>query len=268
MPKLGLQISPLGLDVEAALVVRHDDSVDSDFKFIYAETPKLIFGGIKGFETLNGTVFPGMRMKVRDLANGKVILAAEDVYAQNHEGFNMPNLQLVSHFTTAYPIQSEGLYQLDVEIWDKRGLGRLEAQLVFQVLKDPLIEWQAQGGISAKEIYFYSQERNLVVLNGRMQRFEHFYLFLGDLQGFETDEQGLAHAGVGVYLEDRNGRVVLDIPDLIGDQAFAPEELSNRLSPCICLEGPDIQSPVTWQVKVWDKLAQGEIYLRCVLELD
>ena len=224
--------------------------------FIYGEKFYLNFNNMEGFRKEEGFVFPGLQLLVLG-TNGDTIMLENDLYANNSNGFDISPLLLQTNLTVADPMHSNGNYKLLVQIWDKKGEGTFLANMDFEVTPNTQIKIE-NNNISYREIYLFSQERNICITDNEAKFNENIYLIFEGLEGFKT-EAGIVSIGLSLKCKDSEGTLILDEDDLIGDAEMEASELRERLAPNFIFSGSDIKNPVTCEVIIWDKKSNHSI---------
>jgi len=233
--------------------------------FIYGETFYVNFDGMEGFERVDGSVFPDMRLTIVS-EHGDTVLHLDDLYAGYKEGIDLSPLQLYAEVTVANPVFSGETYALYVDIQDKRGTGSYAATLDFAVHRDDKIQLNGKQ-LSSREIYLFSQQRGLTITNGIAGFDENIYLLFEGLEGF-TVNGGQLNMGLSMVVKDADENVILDEADLFGDSPLNYEDVHLQVASNFILTGSQVANPVSLTVRIWDKGSSAWIsaYTEIVVE--
>ena len=218
--------------------------------FIYGETFYVNFDGMEGFERVGESVYPDMQLTIVS-EHGDTALHLDDLYAAYEDGIDFSPLQLYSEVTVANPVHSGVRYTLHVDIQDKRGKGVYAATLDFTVVRDDKIQLSGKQ-LSAREIYLFSQQRDLTITNGQAGFDENIYLLFEGLEGFAVNA-GQVQLGLSMMVKDADGNVVLDEADLFGESSLNYDDVHLQLASNFILTGSQVANPVSLAVRIWDK---------------
>jgi len=264
-------------DLQSGLITRGDglscedvylsdgENIIKQSAFIYGETFYVNFDGMEGFERVDGSVFPDMRLTIVS-EHGDTVLHLDDLYAGYKEGIDLSPLQLYAEVTVANPVFSGETYALYVDIQDKRGTGSYAATLDFAVHRDDKIQLNGKQ-LSSREIYLFSQQRGLTITNGIAGFDENIYLLFEGLEGF-TVNGGQLNMGLSMVVKDADENVILDEADLFGDSPLNYEDVHLQVASNFILTGSQVANPVSLTVRIWDKGSSAWIsaYTEIVVE--
>ncbi|MBT8273921.1 MAG: hypothetical protein KJO77_08945 [Bacteroidia bacterium] len=260
----GLKGSGNGLSCDAIYLTSNDTKLNTS-SFIYGEVFKVNFENISGFNKEENFAFPGMKFLITSEA-GDTLMHNTDLYENNAKGFDLSPLLLLTEITTGAPLNSGGNYNLQVQIWDKKGEGTYSSELDFEVIPNPKIAIESDE-ISYEEIYLYSDLRKTVLPNNSAKYGEEIYLLLEGLDGFK-DDNGLSYIGVRMKATDANNNIIINEADLIGDSPINSSDLQSQLAPNFIFQETDIKSPIACEVYVWDKRGEHTIEVNFSLTLE
>ncbi len=224
--------------------------------FIYGETFNVNFDGMEGFKQEGEGVFPDMQLLVVG-EKGDTALYLTDLYAAYGQGIDLSPLKLYTEVTVADPMHSTGTYTLFVNIADKKGDGTLNSSLEFTVVRDEKIKVESKLA-SFREIYLFSQQRDLTISNGMAGFDENIYLLFEGLDGFVVSD-GQVKLGLSLEVMDADGNVILDESDLFGEASMSYEEVHAQVAPNFILTGSQIANPIQCTVRIWDKGSEAWI---------
>ena len=230
--------------------------------FIYGETFNVNFDGMEGFKQEGENVFPDMQLLIVG-EQGDTAMYLTDLYAAYKEGISLSPLKLYTEVTVADPMHSKGTYTLYVNIADKRGDGTLNSSLEFTVVRDEKIKVESKQ-LDFREIYLFSQQRDLTITNGIAGFDENIFLLFEGLEGFAVS-RGQVTLGLSLEVKDSEGKVILDESDLFGDASMSYEDVHAQVAPNFILTGSQIANPIQCTVRIWDK--GSEAWIRASTEL-
>ena len=177
----GIMTKPEGLSCDDVWISIDEEKTDR-ITFIYGETFYLNFNNMEGFNKVDGTVFPGMMIKVTD-EKGDTIIQTEDVYADSVNGINLSPLLIKTNFNVVQPVHSNHRYTLLVKIWDKLSKGTFMTEMPFSVIMNERINIETNY-ITYDEIYLFSFDRDKAITDGSIFFNETVYLVFEGLSGF------------------------------------------------------------------------------------
>lgn len=261
----GLTTKGDGLSCQQVFLSDGDEKINRN-TFTYGEKFFVHFDDITGFTEIEEFVFPGMQMIVTDAA-GEIVMNREDLYASaSSEGFSISPLMLQASLTVAAPIHSNQNYTLQLNIWDKKGKGTFTAKLDFSVAPNNKIAIESHG-VSYDEIYLFSQNTNLTIIDNKASINETVYIIFEGLDGFVA-EDGKVYAGLSIKATDAGGEILIDEADLLGDSGMALADLKSQLAPNVVFSDPSIKTPVACEVQLWDKKSENRITASLNLEIN
>jgi len=250
----GLSCDKVYLSVGEDIIIRN--------AFIYGETFNVNFDGMEGFKQEGENVFPDMQLLILG-EKGDTAMYLTDLYAAYREGISLSPLKLYTEVTVADPMHSKGTYTLYVNIADKRGDGTLNSSLEFTVVRDEKIKVESKQ-LDFREIYLFSQQRDLTITNGMAGFNENIYLLFEGLEGF-TVSNGQVALGLSLEVKDADGNKILDESDLFGEASMSYEDVHAQVAPNFILTGSQIANPIQCTIRIWDK--ESEAWISASTEL-
>lgn len=263
----GLSTAGDGLSCEDVSILS-DDNVVRRSTFTFGEVITFKFKDIEGFNEENGTVFPGMSILIRDSENN-VVLQNEDVYANNSEGINYSPLVLHAEATLARPIHSGKQYNLLIKIWDKKGDGKLSAEMSFDVKPNDKIS-VSKNNCNYDEVYLFSENNDRVITDNSIRFGENVFLIFEGVKEF-VEETEKIYPGLSLIIRDYKGEVILSNQDLFGEYEQTGIEASDfrdRVSANFWFNGSEANNPLSLEAKLWDKKSDKFISVRTSLNLN
>ncbi|MGB4293999.1 MAG: hypothetical protein WBJ37_14100 [Bacteroidales bacterium] len=111
---------------EAYVYSEEDDRVITDNIINFGKNIHIVIEGIKGFNEIDGTVFPGLSFKATDSENN-IVLASEDLFAKYTEsGTDAASLaRRVSPWFSIPETDIKNPLHCEVIVWDKKGSARV-----------------------------------------------------------------------------------------------------------------------------------------------
>lgn len=263
----GLSTSGDGLSSDTVSVLVENQKANSS-SFPFGSEVSVEFKHIEGFNSENGNVFPGMSIFVVG-EDKDTLLKETDVYNEySSSGINIPNPTLYADLTLARPIHSKKRYNLFINIWDKKGDGKLSAEMNFEVIpNDKLII--EKNNCEFDEVYLYS-EKNKKVINDNVIHFgDNIYLIFEGVRGFnETD--GKIFCGLSLEVRDSKNETLLFYEDLFKDYdraGLSTQDFKDRVSANFWFNGSEANNPLSLNAKLWDKSGGGYIIAQTKLTL-
>lgn len=235
--------------------------------FIYGEVFYLNLNDVKGFTKENGNVFPGMEMNIAN-QKGDTVFQTVDLYSGYTEGMNYSPLLLTADLTIAAPIKSKDNYTQIVKVWDKKGKGRFISKFDFKVVENDKIMVESSG-VSHDEIYIFSQGKNTVITDGKIEPDDNIYIIAEGLKGFK-EENGLVYPGLSLQATDSGNNQVFNYDDLFTDYDSTGVGLSDfatRISSHFKITG-SVGNPMHCRMRVWDKRSDAWITITTDLSLN
>jgi hypothetical protein len=236
--------------------------------FIYGEVFYLNLNDVKGFTKENGNVFPGMEMNIVN-QKGDTVFQTVDLYSGYREGMNYSPLLLTADLTIAAPIKSKDNYIQIVNVWDKKGKGKFISKFDFKVVENDKIMVESSG-VSHDEIYIFSQGKNTVITDGRIEPDDNIYIISEGLKGFK-DENGLVYPGLSLEATDSGNNQVFNYDDLFTDYTgtgVGVSDFATRVSSHFKIAGGSVSNPLHCRMTVWDKKSDARITITTDLSLN
>jgi len=259
----GLTARGDGLSCENVYLSDGEQEINRN-SFTYGEKVYVNFENIEGFKKEGENVFPGLRLCVIN-HQGDTVMIYSDLYADYHDGISISPLLLQSNLTVADPIHSGNEYTLYIDIWDKNGEGTFKATLDFDVIPDEQIIIE-KNNISYDEVYLFTMEGNNVIIDDEVNYNENIYLIFEGLDGFQ-EEGGKLFLGLSIKIWDKDGEIIMNEEDLIGDEEMEPFQIKEQLAPNFIIRDTSISSPVSCEIVVWDKRSNSNIRATVKLNL-
>lgn len=262
----GLSTTGEGLSCKDVSILS-DDNVVRRSTFTFGEVITFKFKNIEGFNEENGTVFPGMSILIRDSENN-IVLQNDDVYANYSEGINYSPLVLYAEATLAKPIYSGKQYNLLIKIWDKKGDGKLSAEMSFDVKPNDKIS-VSKGNCNYDEVYLFSEKNDKVITDNSIQFGENVFLIFEGVKEF-VEEAEKIYPGLSLFIRDNKGEIILRNEDLFNEYEQTGIEASDfrdRVSANFWFNGSEANNPLSLEAKLWDRKSDKFIYAKTSLNL-
>ncbi len=234
--------------------------------FVYGETFVVNFNKIEGFVKENESVFPDMSLVVLS-TEGDTMLFADDLYGNYPDGIKLDPLLLTSEVTVAAPMRSGKEYKLIVSIEDNKGDGIFSAELGFKVVSSDKILTESTG-VGYDEIYLFSKDRGMVVVDNKIGIDETTYFVFEGLTGFK-EAGGMVYPGLSLKGTDKGGKLVLDFSDLFAEYSetgLPVTDFNKRVLSNFTLTGTELMNPLHCEILIWDK--KGESKIKSVTDLE
>jgi len=227
--------------------------------FIYGETFTFNFSDVTGFKKENGNVFPSMIMNVINVS-GDTLMKTGDLISNYPDGMNFSPLLLTADLTVASPIKSEGNYTAIINIRDRKGDGTLSSKFDFTVKKSDRIVIEPSK-VAYDEIYIYSQGKDKVITDNRINFNDNVYIIIVGLKGF-AETNGMVFPGLSIKASDSANNIVLESDDLFTDysnKGIGSINLAERVSAHFSIPGTQFNNPLHCELTVWDKKSDARI---------
>jgi hypothetical protein len=224
-----------GLICEEVSISSDDDLIRSN-TFTFGEVVNFKFKNIEGFNEVDGKIFPVMSIIIRD--DKKTVLQTDDVYSDYSEKINSSNIVLNAEITLAKPIYSGKKYNLLIRIWDKKGDGKLSAEMNFEVKSNDKIS-VTKNNCNYDEIYLYSEKKNKVITDNIIASGENVSLIFEGVKNFSEDSDKV-YPGLSLIITDSKDDTILRSEDLFNEYAqtgIDASEFKNRLSADFWISG-------------------------------
>lgn len=237
------------------------ESISKSSTYQYGTPISIKFSDIMGFESVNGRVFPGMKITVTNSA-GESVFSMKDMYAEEKNGFpESADLDLTANLTLANPIFSGEEYVITVMIWDKKADGKFTAKYPISVeANENLVIESNSGTLAMDEVYLWSEGSKQTIIDNVLTAGDKVYLiFDGMLPNF-TEDEGVISPGMSIYVTDVDGKTVEMAGDLFGEYdetGMTAEDIGEKLS--ISFVVPEVsRGPIHVTVEIWDKFVPEE----------
>jgi len=261
----GIMTKAEGLTCDDVWISVDEEKTDR-ITFLYGETFNLNFNNIKGFNKVNGIVFPGMLLKVID-EKGDTIIKTEDVFADSVHDINLSPLTIKANLDVAKPIHSNYRYNLSVKIWDKKGEGILLAEAPFSVIQNDRINIETNY-ITYDEIFLISVDRDKVITDGSINFNEIVYLVFEGLTGFYEDN-GKVFPGSKLQVADYSNTPIMYYEDLFyfyTKTGINSDDFKSQTFLKLTFAEGKVTNPILCEATIFDKKRDGA-YIKVTTEL-
>jgi hypothetical protein len=248
----GVIVKPEGLSCDDVWLSVNEERTDR-ITFIYGETFYLNFNNVEGFNKVDGTVFPGMLLKVTD-EKGDTIIQTDDIYADSVNGINLSPLLIKTNFNVVKPVYSNHKYTLFIKIWDKLGEGTFITETPFNVIENERISID-KNYISYTEIYLYSVDRNKVITDGIIAFNETVHLVFEGLSGF-YENNGKVFPGAKVQANDNSDNPIMyfdDLFDAYTTTGISSDDFKARIYVKMKFTEGKVDNPIHCEATIFDK---------------
>lgn len=228
-------------------------------EFVFGEKINFIFNNITGMTNLNGKTYPGLSMCI--VKNDKdTVYFNPNLISSLIDGTTFSPLQLQANFTTALPSQNNEKYRVYINIWDKKGTGKLSYELPFIIKHNDLLDIN-NNGIEYSNIYFWNETLKYSVVDNNLNAEHIFFLIFNDIEGLELINN-MVYPILSLSLKDKNGNIVLANPNLLGDfdeEGINPKDLKNQVTAKITFTKGKHNNPYLLNVQLKDKNSSKKI---------
>jgi hypothetical protein len=235
--------------------------------FYYGELFSLNFINMAGFNKVDGSVFPGISLKVTN-EGGDTIFKDEDIYADSVNGINISPVLLKIDYTVEKPVHSNYKYTLHIKIRDKLGEGIFITNTPFNVIENDRISIEKKY-IDYGEIYLFSANRNKVITDGEIVFNEIVYLVFEGLSGF-YERNGRVYPGSAVRAVDNLNAPVMYFDDLFksyNTTGVNSTEFKQRIYVKMSFTGFAAENPVHCEAVIFDK-KRNEAYIKVATDVN
>lgn len=236
--------------------------------FIYGEIFYLNFNDIKGFASLSGKVFPGLRLTIVNQAED-TIMKYDDLYSGYKDGLDYSPLLLSTNITLASPIRSNSDYTLYSKIWDKKGSGTFNSKFDFKVVGNDQITREGLG-VAYNEIYLFSEDDKKVITDNKAKANDNIHIIVEGLTGFK-EENKLLFPGLSLKITDAGKNSILDYKDLFLDYSetgVSVTDFFTRVSSHFKVSEGKINNPLECEMVIWDKKGNARLKIRTNIIMD
>jgi len=248
------------------LTVDGNPSIGADFQF--AQDFYLVLGKVEGFKIKNGNAFPGMRVLVIS-ESGDTVMLRKDLYQLDTDGINYDSLDLKAGISITSEYSSGNSYTIIVDVWDKKGSGRLTSQMNFNVVRNEHFDISVTN-VEYREVIIASPDDGNVLLDNKIRLGEQLLIVFEGITGFKEID-GLIFADLNLKATDATGKIILDRAEIFAEHAetgFPPSTLEGQVNDIFSFTDPEIQSPIDFEATVWDRKSDAKIVAKIQLELE
>jgi hypothetical protein len=230
--------------------------------FIYGQTFYTNFKGISGFEIEEGDYFPEMEVFV--------ISKAGDTVLQNTSlmgGLGQPEDVPVLHgsLILANPILSGTSYTAKYKLYDTKGTGAYFSEMDFEVIPDPAIIVK-ENGLQAAEVYLFDRVKGKVITDGKVTFGETVSMDFQLLEGYKSKNDKI-NLGMEVNVTDATGSVITKVEDALINSNYDALREDDVIQATLKLTKGTKTNPITWQVRLWDKNSDAEVFAKAIIEV-
>lgn len=254
----GLSTSGDGLSCEEVTILSGGQTIQRS-SFIFGEEITIQFQNIDGFKVENGK-FSVMSIVISDI-NKNIVLKEDDAYKDYSEGISLNPVTLRSELTLARPMKSGQSYNLVINIRDKKGEGKLSAELDFEVKPNEKIKASTHNcGID--ELYLFSDNNKKAITDNVITFGDNIHLIFEGVKEF-SEKDNKIFPGLSLEIKDGKNEEILFYEDLFKEfesSGIDAESFKDRVSANFWFKGAEANNPLTLEAKLWDKLS-GDKYI-------
>jgi hypothetical protein len=262
--KTGAYSKGNGIGIEEILIEINGKEENRN-EFVFGEEINIIFRNVSGLKSLNKKTFPGISMYI--IKNEKDTVLSHPNLLKN--GTDLSPLELRANFTTALPYRNNEKYELKIEIWDKKGNGKFNYELPFEIKKNNLLEVKNKG-VQYSNIYLWNETLKQTVFDNNISSKHQFILILNEIEGLKLTN-GKVFPIFSIDLQDKNGNKLLSNPNLLSDyekEGVNPKDLKSQLFAKLNFTNGKINNPCKLVAKLKDRNSLKEINISSELNIN
>ena len=235
------------------VVIEINGKAENRNEFVFGEKVKFIFNDINGLTSSNGKTYPGLSMYI--VKNEKdTILSNPNLLKSLNDGTDLSPLQLQAGFRTLFPNQNNEKYKAHVEIWDKKGDGKLNYELPFTIKENNLLNISSNG-IEYSNIYLWNSTLNQPIIDNNINSEHSFIMIFNGVEGFKLKNNNVFPI-LSIELIDNIGNKIFSNPNLLSEyeNGISPIDFKGRLTtPEFAFRKGKINNPLKLNVNFKDK---------------
>lgn len=256
----GLSCSDISIQV--------NEKDDNRNEYIYGEKVNFTFNDIKGFNKINGKVFPGLSLVIID--NKKdTVMSFLDLLEEYNDGTKLSPLLLRAHFIGVLPYENREKYTVHIKIWDKKGKGTFSYEMPFTVKKNKLLKIGAKG-LKYSTIYLWNNTTKLVVTDKYIDLKNEYNLIIEGISGLENIEN-MVYPVLPIEIRDRNGKEILSNSNILEEYRMSgvdtTELLEGQIPVTITFTPGTVNNPCRLKASVFDQNSNKRIDIEAEIEL-
>tara|TARA_R110002033_G_scaffold171082_1_gene215794 strand:- start:48 stop:923 length:876 start_codon:yes stop_codon:yes gene_type:complete len=262
--KTGAYSKGNGIGIEEILIEINGEAENRN-EFVFGEEINIIFRNVNGLKSSDKKTFPGISMYI--IKNKKDTVLSHPNLLKN--GTDLSPLELRANFTTALPHRNNEKYELKIEIWDKKGNGKFNYELPFEIKKNNLLELK-NNGVKYSNIYLWNETLKRTVSDNNISSKHQFILILNEIEGLKLTN-GKVFPIFSIDLQDKNGNKLLSNPNLLSDyekEGVNPEDLKSQLFAKLSFTNGKINNPCKLVAKLKDRNSLKEINISSELNIN
>ncbi|SFW41910.1 hypothetical protein [Cellulophaga fucicola] len=260
----GLKTTGDGISASSVDITVNNEEASSD-KYTYGQTIVTTFNDIDGFTVEDGKYFPKMAVAMVS-KKGDTVFANSDLLPNSASGLSSIKRQLKGQVILANPILSGDTYNLIYTISDLKGDGVFVSKMPVELIKDSNIKISSEK-LGYSEGYIMSATHKSVITNRKVGFNDKLLFIFEGLKGFTTKD-GFVELGMTMTVEDYNGTVILDQPDMFLNQKATQAQVSQSIQASLVLTKGTLENPLKWHIKIWDKNSKAKITAETLLEVE
>lgn len=248
-----IRTKPAGLEIDTVFVSTESDQ-PAENTFVYGQSYYTNFKGISGFTIEDGDYFPDMEVFVLS-KSGDTVLQAKNLLGGLGQPQDVPVLN--GSLILANPILSGSEYTANYKLYDTKSDAAFYSNMDFKLIRDPFIEIE-ENGLTAKEVYLFNRTKGAVITDGKVFFNTDLSMDFQMLEGFSTKNDKF-ELGMAILVTDANGTEITKVKDALAGNSYdrlRPEEV---VQSTLKFSKGNIKSPVSWQVRLWDKNSDAEL---------
>lgn len=250
----GLSTKGDGLSAKEVYVSNGEVKV-KDNTFVYGQEIFTNFLNMDGFVVENNQFYPEMEVVVLSKA-GDTIMSNRNLLGGKGLDANLKTLN--GNLILATPIQSGTEYTVKYIVSDTKSDGVFSSELDFKLDKDPMVKIN-QKGLRIKEAYIFNQDTRKVITSGEIGLEENLLFDLQGLEGYSLNS-ARPNLGISVHVTDANDQTILKKEDLLGDRVLTEAEIKQGMGSTLKIRRGNLANPIKWEVRIWDKNSDTEVF--------
>lgn len=227
-------------------------------EFIHGENICFKFAEVKGFQSNNDNVFPGLSILVLNSKNDTVHFV-EDDFCNLTEGIPLKSLNLKACINAVHDPNCEQ-YTVRIKIWDKLSSKSRDFSMPFTVDPNRLLEI-VQHNLTFSDIYLWNQTKGYMIVENQIFDENQNVFIMDGLSGFKIEENKVFPL-IEMEVLDSLGGIVIKSENILGKLAnvgVEPEILRQKIPLALSFDHVEFSNPCLLKVKITDLRSKENI---------
>lgn len=235
--------------------------------FSYGEQVYFSFNDVEGFKRKNDKFYPGLAVEIINSKTGDIVLENEDLFLET-TGFSESVILLYSNVTVAFPHKNNETYKIEINIWDKKGDGKMNFEMPFTVNENEDFKVKTKD-LTYDAMYFWNGTTDKFVANDKINEDHQLFLIFEGLKGF-TAEDNLVYPSLSLQIVDNDGETIIDEANLFSEyteNGMKVEEFNEQVYIDVKFFDDKYANPLSFKTVLKDKKSGSKLQMETEIDV-